>query len=37
MNSPIAANNNFLPSLRAVMENFSLRSLQKQLMTNIPL
>ena len=37
MNSATTANNTFLPSLAAILENFFLRSLQKQLMTNIPL
>ena len=36
MNSAITTNNNFFPSLRAILENIFLRSLQKKLMANIP-
>ena len=36
MNSAITKNNNFFPSLRAILENIFLRSLQKKLMANIP-
>ena len=36
INLAITANDNFLPSLRAIQENIFLSSLQKQRMANIP-
>ena len=36
INSAITANDNFLPSLRAIQENIFLSSSQKQRMANIP-